>query len=73
MHAAMTGNGKNLEAGNLLEEQYSLFFPIGDPCGVQLVSSFHRRLEKEKQRRQVVERFWGHGNKKAAGSCTFHS
>lgn len=49
MHAAMTGNGKNLEAGNLLEEQYSLFFPIGDPCGVQLVSSFHRRLEEEKQ------------------------
>lgn len=30
-------------------------------------------VEEEKQRMQVAQGFWGHGNKKAAGSCTFHS
>lgn len=29
--------------------------------------------EEQKRGRQVAEGFWGHGNKNAAGSCTFHS
>lgn len=74
---------KILEMGNLQGEQFSFFFLSflflffyffeRNPCGVQFVSSLQRRVEEEKRRRQVTEGFWGHGNKKAAGSCTFHS
>lgn len=55
---------------NLLDEQY--FFKR-NLCGVRIVSSFYRELEEGKRKKQVAKRFWGHGNKKAAGSCIFHS
>lgn len=40
----------NLETGNLQGENFFFLSQKENPCGVQFVSSFYRRVEEEKRR-----------------------
>ena len=60
----------NLETGNLQGEHFFFFFFFSK--GKSLWSPVCFFL-LQTGRRGEAEGFWGHGNKKAAGSCTFHS